>query len=141
MRQWGNDAFAVRGCGIQGTGATRCSAAAGTTTRLLAGVCAAYSFSSRFVGDASLAAANGARRGRSAMGEGWLFDDGDGVPDDVTGGRLGHNAREKKREQRAGEELWCWLAGLVSGAPVSVEASARPATIPSDSSRAGRDDA
>jgi 3-phosphoshikimate 1-carboxyvinyltransferase len=120
------DAMRVTGVGLRGlrapVGALQCGNS-GTTTRLLAGVCAAYPFASRFIGDASLSRRPMRRVARplEAMGARVTFDDGDGLPMTVTGGPL----RTMCWEDQTGSaqvKSAVLLAGLVSGVPVSVHA-------------------
>jgi 3-phosphoshikimate 1-carboxyvinyltransferase len=116
----------IRGAGLRGFKAParplQCGNS-GTTTRLLAGVCAAYTFSSRFIGDESLSRRPMARVARPlrAMGAKVVFDDGDGLPMTVTGGPL-RTMRWQDDANSAQVKSAVLLAGLVSGVPVSVEA-------------------
>jgi 3-phosphoshikimate 1-carboxyvinyltransferase len=116
----------VTGVGLRGlrapVDALQCGNS-GTTTRLLAGVCAAYPFASRFVGDASLSRRPMRRVARplAAMGARVTFDDGDGLPMTITGGPL-RTLRWQDDTGSAQVKSAVLLAGLVSGVPVSVEA-------------------
>jgi 3-phosphoshikimate 1-carboxyvinyltransferase len=120
------DAMRLRGVGLRGLqapgGALECGNS-GTTTRLLAGVCAGYPFRSRFIGDASLSRRPMRRIARplEAMGARVAFDDGDGLPMTVTGGAL-RTLRWRDDTGSAQVKSAVLLAGLVSGVPVSVEA-------------------
>ncbi len=125
-RDSADGAMRIAGVGLHGlkapARALQCGNS-GTTTRLLAGVCAAYAFSSRFVGDASLSRRPMARVARPlrAMGARVTFDDGDGLPMTVTGGPL-RTIRWQDDANSAQVKSAVLLAGLVSGVPVSVEA-------------------
>jgi 3-phosphoshikimate 1-carboxyvinyltransferase len=96
----------------------------GTTTRLLAGVCAAYPFRTRFIGDASLSRRPMTRVAEplTAMGARVTFDAGDGLPMTIDGGSL-HALHWHNQTGSAQVKSAVLLAGLVAGVPVSVSAA------------------
>lgn len=116
----------IQGVGLRGLNAPssdlRCGNS-GTTTRLVAGVCAAYPFRSRFIGDQSLSRRPMGRIGRplTAMGARVGFENGDGLPMTVEGGAL-HGLRWRNETGSAQVKSAILLAGLVGGVPVTVDA-------------------
>ena len=78
----------------------------GTTTRLLAGVCAAYPFRTRFEGDASLSRRPMKRIADplSAMGARVTFESGDGLPMTIDGGSASRPGVGQHDRQRPGQE-------------------------------------
>ena len=92
----------------------------GTTTRLMAGVCAGYAFDSVFIGDSSLSRRPMRRIARplEAMGARVALT-GDGLPMTVHGGALRHIewVNEKSSAQVKSAIL---LAALVGGVPATV---------------------
>jgi 3-phosphoshikimate 1-carboxyvinyltransferase len=95
----------------------------GTTTRLMAGVCAAHPFRSRFEGDASLSRRPMARVARplAAMGATITFDRSDGLPMTIEGGGLRAITWDNETAS-AQVKSAILLAGAVSGAAVTVRA-------------------
>jgi 3-phosphoshikimate 1-carboxyvinyltransferase len=93
----------------------------GTTARLMAGVAAARSFTSRFIGDESLSRRPMRRiiRPLEAMGARMHCERGDGLPMMVYGGAL-HSVDWRTEVASAQIKSAVLLAGLVAGVPVSV---------------------
>lgn len=116
----------ITGLGLRGLrapgGALDCGNS-GTTTRLLAGVCAAYPFRTQFIGDASLSRRPMTRVAAplAAMGARVSFDAGDGLPMTIDGGSL-HGVEWHNETGSAQVKSAVLLAGLVAGVPVSVSA-------------------
>lgn len=115
---------AITGAGLRGLRAP--SAAldcgnSGTTTRLLAGVCAAMPFETSFVGDASLSRRPMGRVAKplTAMGARVTLAEGRHLPMVIEGGRLApvEWASDKASAQVKSAILF---AGLVGGVPVTV---------------------
>ena len=93
----------------------------GTTTRLMAGICAAHPFASRFVGDASLSRRPMRRIARplEMMGARVELDDGERLPMTVHGAALRPIAWESEKSS-AQVKSAILLAGLVGGVRVAV---------------------
>jgi 3-phosphoshikimate 1-carboxyvinyltransferase len=116
--------FRVVGVGLRGLKeptATLDAGNSGTTVRLMAGVTAACSFSSRFEGDASLSKRPMKRVSEPlrAMGAQFEFANGDGLPMTVHGGKLAGitwNTHAASGQTKSA----ILLAGLVAGVHVSV---------------------
>jgi 3-phosphoshikimate 1-carboxyvinyltransferase len=116
--------FRIDGVGLKGLRAPTLSLDAGnsgTTVRLMAGVTAACSFASRFIGDASLSKRPMKRVADplQAMGARFEFANGDGLPMTVHGGELNGitwNTRAASGQTKSA----ILLAGLVAGVHVSV---------------------
>ncbi len=117
-------AIAVAGVGVGGLRAPSrdldCGNS-GTTVRLMAGVVAARSFTSRFIGDESLSRRPMRRiiRPLEAMGARMHCERGDGLPMVVYGGAL-HGVEWRTEVASAQVKGAVLLAGLVAGVPVSV---------------------
>ncbi|MDO8502183.1 MAG: 3-phosphoshikimate 1-carboxyvinyltransferase [Gemmatimonadaceae bacterium] len=119
--------FRIAGMGLRGLtepGAALDAGNSGTTVRLMAGVAAAYPFSSRFEGDASLSRRPMKRIAEplTAMGARFEFARGDGLPMTVHGGHLSAiawNTRAASGQTKSA----ILLAGLVAGVQVSVRES------------------
>src|SRR5579862_2420228 len=96
----------------------------GTTARLMAGVCAAHPFCTRFQGDASLSRRPMGRIARPLveMGARVTFDRGDVLPMSVEGGTL-HATTWVNESGSAQVKSAILLAGLVAGVPVTVRAN------------------
>ena len=119
----------IHGHGLRGLTAPRSGLDAGnsgTTVRLLAGVTAAFDFSSRFSGDASLSARPMKRIAEplTAMGARVEFARDDGLPMTIHGGALSGIAWNT-RAASAQTKSAILLAGLVSHAQVSVRESTK----------------
>jgi 3-phosphoshikimate 1-carboxyvinyltransferase len=93
----------------------------GTTTRLMAGVCAGQRFASRFEGDASLSRRPMRRVARplEAMGARVELTDGERLPMTVHGGEL-RSIEWNSDKSSAQIKSAIFLAGLVGGVPVTV---------------------
>ena len=93
----------------------------GTTTRLMAGICAAHPFASRFIGDASLSRRPMRRIARplEVMGARVELTDGERLPMTVHGGALRPITWESEKSS-AQVKSAILLAGLVAGVPVTV---------------------
>ncbi|HVF38948.1 MAG TPA: 3-phosphoshikimate 1-carboxyvinyltransferase [Gemmatimonadaceae bacterium] len=93
----------------------------GTTARLIAGLVAAYPYSSRFEGDASLSRRPMRRIAEplTAMGARFEFDRGDGLPMTVHGGRLAGISWDT-RAASAQTKSAILMAALVGGTHASV---------------------
>jgi 3-phosphoshikimate 1-carboxyvinyltransferase len=96
----------------------------GTTTRLMAGVCAGHDFESRFVGDASLSRRPMGRVARplTAMGARVTFDHDDTLPMTLCGASL-HSISWINETASAQVKSAILLAGTVAGVPVTIRAS------------------
>jgi 3-phosphoshikimate 1-carboxyvinyltransferase len=93
----------------------------GTTTRLMAGICAGQPFSSRFEGDASLSRRPMRRVARplEVMGARVELTDGERLPMMVHGGEL-RSVEWTSEKSSAQIKSAILLAGLVGGVPVTV---------------------
>lgn len=119
--------FRIGGGGLRGLNAPGSALQAGnsgTTVRLMSGVAAAYEFTSRFEGDASLSRRPMKRIAEplTAMGAKFEFASGDGLPMMIHGGRLSGiawNTRAASGQTKSA----ILLAGLVAGVQVSVRES------------------
>lgn len=117
--------FAGRGLrGLLAPGSPLYAGNSGTTARLMAGVAAAYPFSSRFEGDASLSRRPMKRIAEplTVMGARFEFARDDGLPLTVHGGKLSGivwNTRAASAQTKSA----ILLAGLVAGVQVSVRES------------------
>jgi 3-phosphoshikimate 1-carboxyvinyltransferase len=96
----------------------------GTTTRLMAGVCAGHDFESRFEGDASLSRRPMGRVARplAAMGARVVFDHDDTLPMIVRGAPL-RSINWLNDTASAQVKSAILLAGMVGGVPVTIRAS------------------
>jgi 3-phosphoshikimate 1-carboxyvinyltransferase len=117
----------VSGVGLRGLRAARDAldcGNSGTTARLMAGVCAAYPYRSRFLGDASLSRRPMARIARPliAMGAEVTFEHADGLPMTIDGAWV-HGITWDNETASAQVKSAVLLAGLVGGVPVTVRAS------------------
>ena len=113
----------IRGGGLQGLRAPSAPldcGNSGTTTRLMAGVCAGHRFESIFVGDASLSRRPMRRVARplEAMGAEVLLE-GDGLPMIVRGGAL-HAVEWQNEKSSAQVKSAVLLAALVGGVEATV---------------------
>ena len=116
--------IAFDGVGLRGL---RASAApldcgnSGTTTRLMAGICAGQRFASRFEGDASLSRRPMRRVARplEAMGARIELTGGERLPMTVHGGEL-RSIEWASEKSSAQIKSAIFLAGLVAGVPVTV---------------------
>ena len=117
-------AFELEGRGLRGLRASAepldCGNS-GTTTRLMAGVCAGQTFASRFVGDASLSRRPMRRIARplELMGARVELTDGERLPMTVHGAALRPITWESEKSS-AQVKSAILLAGLVAGVPVTV---------------------
>jgi 3-phosphoshikimate 1-carboxyvinyltransferase len=95
----------------------------GTTARLMAGVCAAHEFRSRFAGDRSLSRRPMGRVARplQAMGARVCFDGGETLPMTIDGARL-RPITWSNETGSAQVKSAILLAGTVAGVPVTVRA-------------------
>jgi 3-phosphoshikimate 1-carboxyvinyltransferase len=123
------ESIIIRGGGLRGLTAPAAPLLAGnsgTTVRLLAGVCAAHPFPSRFEGDSSLSARPMKRIAEplTEMGARIEFALGDGLPMTVHGARLSGIAWNT-RAASAQTKSAIMLAGLVAGVQVSIREAAR----------------
>jgi 3-phosphoshikimate 1-carboxyvinyltransferase len=116
--------MSVRGVGLRGLRVARqpldCGNS-GTTTRLMAGVLAAYPFASSFVGDASLSRRPMARVAEPlrAMGARVTLSPDGTLPMRVEGGEL-HGIEWRSTVASAQVKSAILLAGLIAGVPVTV---------------------
>ena len=123
------EAMVVNGVGLRGlrppARSLQCGNS-GTTTRLMAGVAAAHTFTSRFEGDASLSRRPMKRIAEplSYMGARLEFEKGDGLPMTVHGGDL-RSIDWDTRAASAQVKSAILLAGLVSGVEVRVTEKTR----------------
>ena len=135
LRQLGVDVpdlsgeITISGVGLQGLVASHAALQcgnSGTTARLLAGVVSAYSFASRFEGDASLSQRPMQRIADplTAMGARFEFERGDRLPMTVHGGNLSGLAWST-RAASAQTKSAILLAALVARVPVSVRESGK----------------
>lgn len=114
----------VRGNGpgaLHGPGGSLDAGNSGTTTRLMAGVLAGCPFEARVIGDASLSRRPMRRVAEplTAMGARFAFENGDGLPMTITGGRLtGLTWRSPAASAQVKGALL--LAGFVGNVPVEV---------------------
>ncbi|HEX5577179.1 MAG TPA: 3-phosphoshikimate 1-carboxyvinyltransferase [Gemmatimonadaceae bacterium] len=119
-----SDDIRVEGLGLGGLkapGSPVDAGNSGTTARLMSGILAAHTFTSRIVGDASLSARPMKRVAEplTAMGARFEFAAGDGLPMTVHGGTLS-GISWNTRSASAQVKSAILLAGLVARVPVSV---------------------
>lgn len=119
-----SDDVRVEGLGLGGLkapGSPLDAGNSGTTARLMSGILAAHSFTSRIVGDSSLSARPMKRVSEplTAMGARFEFSAGDGLPMTIHGGTLS-GISWNTRTSSAQVKSAILLAGLVARVPVSV---------------------
>ncbi len=126
-RTVGNEELVVSGRGLRGLRAparTLDCGNSGTTARLMAGVCAAHAFRSRFEGDASLSQRPMGRIARplGAMGARLCFDGAETLPMTIDGGAL-RPLTWINETGSAQVKSAILLAATVAGVPVTVRAT------------------